>query len=719
MIPADSPPRLRTGLRPGAATMLALLLCVTSALAQDGSSGPGDSDSANDTERAGRVASLLELAATEYVDAVADGEIINAAEYEETGEFTREARRVFEDLRGPGAPPEADGLAARFDSLLDIVEARGPVSGYQAHVRAMSEALASGWGAITVPDAPHPPSAARGASLYRARCQSCHGVSGRGDGPAATGLEPPPADFTAAIRSRDATPARDFQVTTLGIPATEMAGYGDRLGVQQRWDLAAYLQTLRFGAAAVAEGKALALGEEGASPIARRLRDWASVGGGGRLSDVELRGHVRTAWREAEREAGREPDSLTADQAEAVVAYVRSLMGTPRTGVPEPDRGEALAGRVDRADSLVRAAADLAAGDERERARSAALQGYMVFEGVEPDLRSRSPRLVTSVERSFASFRQRVSAEDRTEVAPARDELLALLDQARSELVSEATVWSLATQSFFIILREGFEAILIIGAILAFLVKTGHEKRRRDVYWGVGAALAASVGTAFVLQQVLAATPASREAIEGVTMLVAVAVLFSVSYWLLSKLEHEKWETYLRTKMQKALGAGGGLALAGVAFLAVYREGFETILFYQALVGFSEGALTPVVGGFVVGCAALVIIYVLFTRFSVKLPMRPFFGITGGVLYYMAVVFAGSGVSELQEAGWIGTTYLEGVPTVELLGLYPTVETLAAQALLLGLLIAALWMTFGRPFFRRAVSVTGREAGRVASGSGD
>jgi high-affinity iron transporter len=716
MMPSSFDSLAHADLRLGAVAALLILLPAGPALAQQAGSDSGDSAHPEDaTDRAGRVASLLELAATEYADAVADGEVINEAEYEETREFTREAGRVFEALDGRDAPGEATVVTASVDSLLSIVELRGPVVDFDRHVRNATEALASGWGAITVPEPASRPSAARGAELYRTSCASCHGTSGRGDGPAAEGLEPPPADFTAPIRTHDATPARDFQVTTLGIPATEMAGYADLLDVQQRWDLAAYLQTFRFGAAAVAEGKAVALGEEAEGPVADRLRAWASVEDGGRLTDVELRNRVQAAWRETEdsRDVAGSPraatssggaetsgaatgDSLTTDQAHAVVAYVRSLMGTSRAGVPEPDRGRRLAASVDRADSLVRAAAQLAEAREHERARSTALQGYMAFEGVEPDLRSRSSGLVQGVERSFATFRQEVSRARGENVEPARDELLGLLSEARAELTSSATVWSLATQSFFIIVREGFEAILIIGALLAFLAKTGHDERRRDVYWGVGSALLASVATAFVLQRMLAATPASREAIEGVTMLVAVIVLFSVSYWLLSKLEHEKWEKYLRTKMQRALGAGGGLALVGVAFLAVYREGFETVLFYQALIGFSEGALTPVVGGFLVGCVALAVIYLLFTRFSVRMPMRPFFGVTSGVLYYMAVVFAGSGVSELQEAGWIGTTYLEGVPTIELLGLHPTVETLAAQAALLGLLAVALWVTFGR-----------------------
>lgn len=264
-IPFDSLVRViaRSTLRIGAVAALLFLLPAGTALAQQAGSesanpsnpvNPADSAESADqassdeaTDRAGRVASLLELAATEYADAVDDGEVVNEAEYEETREFTVEAGRMFETLDGPGAPDEAAVVAASVDSLVSIVELRGPVADFDRHVREATEALASGWGAVTVPEPPSTPSAARGAELYRTSCAACHGPSGTGDGPAAEGLEPPPTDFTAPDRAHEATPARDFQVITLGIPATEMAGYADLLDVQQRWDLVAYLQTLQRG----------------------------------------------------------------------------------------------------------------------------------------------------------------------------------------------------------------------------------------------------------------------------------------------------------------------------------------------------------------------------------------------------------------------------------------------------------------------------------------
>ena len=176
-------------------------------------------------------------------------------------------------------------------------------------------------------------------------------------------------------------------------------------------------------------------------------------------------------------------------------------------------------------------------------------------------------------------------------------------------------------------------------------------------------------------------------------MLVAVVVLFSVSYWLLSKVESARWQQFIREKVNTALSNGGSFALAFVAFLAVFREGAETALFFQALITNNAGSLMPVAAGVGAGGVTLAVVFSLFYRFGVKIPLRPFFAVTSGLLYWMALVFAGKGVKELQEGGAMSRTLLPGFPHIEAFGVYPTVETILAQAVLLGLLLFALWRT--------------------------
>jgi len=391
---------------------------------------------------------------------------------------------------------------------------------------------------------------------------------------------------------------------------------------------------------------------------------------------------------------------LTGAQADepstrSIVAYLRAQAGEPLDGVPELDVVARTNEQFEAIDSLITMSlASVQAGD-RESAMSQTIAAYMRFQPLEAALGVRDRALVTDVEQAFSAFRADLN---RPASVPDRAAIDRTLAAAAQTLTAERpSNLGLAIQSFVIILREGFEAILIIGAIIAFLIKTERLEARRSVYAGVGVAIGLSLVVALLLEALFIAVPARQEVLEGATMLIAVAVLFSVSYWLVSKLQAGRWEQYLNDRMNVALGAGGGLALGGVAFLAVFREGIETVLFYKALNAMASGATLPIVAGFGVGLLALGVIYIAFTRLGVRIPMRPFFAMTSGILYLMATIFAGAGIAELQEAGVVGTTPFSSVPTLPGLGIYPTVETMTAQGLLIVLLIGALLITFGLP----------------------
>ena len=273
--------------------------------------------------------------------------------------------------------------------------------------------------------------------------------------------------------------------------------------------------------------------------------------------------------------------------------------------------------------------------------------------------------------------------------------------------------WAAFLQSFGILFREGVEALLLCTALAAASVRSGSPSGPRAIAWGALAAILASLGTAVLVSRAIDLAPAGREAIEGVTMLLAAAVLFYVSYWLLSKLEVARWMGYLEDRV---LGAGSRWALAGVAFLAVYREGVETVLFYQALSGVATAV--PIWGGMAAGALTLVVLGFAVLKFGLKLPLRPLFAVTGGLLYYLAIVFAGQGMHELQEAGWVGETPVAGVPRIGALGLYPTVETLAVQAALVGLAILAAWVLWFRRGTHRREFVQPSQDPLAASASG-
>lgn len=242
-----------------------------------------------------------------------------------------------------------------------------------------------------------------------------------------------------------------------------------------------------------------------------------------------------------------------------------------------------------------------------------------------------------------------------------------------------SSFWEAFLQSFTILLREGFEALLIVTALLAYLRRSNHTDKSRVIYYGVGFAFIASVITAILFTTLFKTAGANREAMEGITMLIAAVVLFYVSYWLFAKRESEKWQQYIKQKMNKALTTGSMFALGLAAFLAVYREGAETILFYQALIIGNKQQLLAIFAGFAVATFALLLIYRAMQTASVKIPFRLFFTLTAIFLYYMAFYFIGGAILELQQAGWVDITPINGFPQITWLGIFPTWQNVLAQ----------------------------------------
>jgi high-affinity iron transporter len=385
---------------------------------------------------------------------------------------------------------------------------------------------------------------------------------------------------------------------------------------------------------------------------------------------------------------------LTPTQVQSMVAYLRTLPMKDRSNgalVAGGDTAQYVSRNII---ALLEQSLSAAKSGRPSDAADKATDAYMAFEPIESPARAKNPGLVASMERIFTDFKGAVRANDVRSAERLRDAIEAGLPEVVALTAPAGSGWEAFWQSFLIILREGFEAILVVGAVVAFLLKTGHRERLRNIWRGVAYALLASAGTAVVLKTVLSAMPASREIIEGLTLLVAVGVLFSVSYWLISKVEAAKWQQFIKDKVNNALEHGGGRALTFVAFLAVYREGAETALFYQAL--FNEGphVAFPLTMGILAGFVALAIIFTLFYRFGVRIPLRPFFSVTSVLLYFMAFVFMGKGVRELQEGNALPLTAIPGFPHSEFLGLYPSWQGVLAQLALLILFAFAVLKTF-------------------------
>ncbi|MDR0436532.1 MAG: FTR1 family iron permease [Propionibacteriaceae bacterium] len=272
-----------------------------------------------------------------------------------------------------------------------------------------------------------------------------------------------------------------------------------------------------------------------------------------------------------------------------------------------------------------------------------------------------------------------------------------LLDQARALDGPAPSFGQLCWNALVILLREGVEAILVLGAIIAYLVKSGQRETLPTIYAGAGFAVAASIGLAVAINAITALAGASQEVIEGVTILGAVVMLIWVSNWIAQKASASAWTAYIQERTATSLASGSVTALAAVSFLAVFREGAEVILLFQAL-RMQAGTLTaPLWLGAGLGFVALVVVYLAIRVLSLRIPLRPFFLVTSALLALMALTFAGSGIAELQEGDVLPTTLVSGVPHIDWLGVYPTVETLSAQGFVLviitGLALRALHKT--------------------------
>ncbi|MDR0377341.1 MAG: FTR1 family iron permease [Spirochaetaceae bacterium] len=365
-----------------------------------------------------------------------------------------------------------------------------------------------------------------------------------------------------------------------------------------------------------------------------------------------------------------------------------------------------MAAVLDKADGLYRAGEGKGAKDQVDVAY------FQFYEkvGFERIVLSRiSGARASQVEYQFSAVKKAMTNQaSQEEVSESLATLTGYLREDAAQLDGrEESAVMVFLGSLLIIVREGFEAIIIVGAIIAYLLKSGNKKSTRPVYVGSLIALGVSVVMAWILNQITSvAGGQNQEIIEGATMLLAVVVLFYVSNWMISKAEAEAWAGYIEGKVKSSITRGSMFSLAFAAFLAVFREGAETILFYQALLASTETYISMIWLGLGVGVVALVVIYILIRVLSIRLPLKPFFLGTSILLFVMSITFVGNGIKELQEGNVIGVSPVPGVASIDILGIYPTLETLIPQAALLAVTVATFIIQI-----RRWKGTAGADAG--------
>jgi high-affinity iron transporter len=606
---------------------------------------PARADASGADIEAQRLIHILGYTAADYGGAVANGVVVSATEYAEQLALIDEAQGIAARLAGDARAPS--DLKAAVDAVRSKVESKASEADVEGAIDVVRAKVTASFRLMEAPTTPPDPK--RGEALFQEHCALCHGATGRADTARAATLSPPPANFHDPKIYEPLSPARVASTVRFGINGTAMVPF-TFLSDEDRWALGFHVTGLHLADVALP-----------AAPAAPAFT----------LAELAVRSEVQIA--EELRAAGTPEAARPAMLAELRrrAPYEAHAGGSPLTIA----RGK-----------LSRARDAIARGD-RKVAQSALIDAYL--EGIEPvegPLRAADGALVTSLEERFVSLRARLDGgASSAELEPVIDGLMrdvTRADMLLSAPASRPSFVSTAISSGGILLREGVEAALLIAALLGVAAQAGLGDRRRYVHYGWASALGLGAVTWFVSARIIALSGASRELIEGVTALLATAVLFYVSYALLAKREVARWMKFLRAQVSPRRAA---ISLFGVAFLAAYREAFETVLFYQALLATTASTLAALFGAFL-GAGALVLLVLTYTRAGKFAPPQVFFKISSYLLYALAVVFAGQGVAALQLTAVLPIHPLP-IPSVPALGIYGTAEACLAQGVLLVLAV--------------------------------
>jgi high-affinity iron transporter len=622
--------------------------CLLILLVAAGCSGIAFAQAGDQSAGARQLWQLIDYVAVDYGGAVEHGAVASESEYAEMLDFTDNATRQAAAL--PAHASKA-ALSAAIADLRGAVMRKADAEEVKRLAHHANALLIS---AYPIPVAPKAlPDLARGASLYAAQCASCHGAAGGGDGALAASLEPKPIAFSDGERARSRSLMALYQVVSQGVEGTSMASFA-ALPEADRWDLAFFIGSLSFDAAARARGEKL----------------WKE--------DAAIRAHfpdlaaVTTLTQEA---VAAKTGMATARD---ITAYIRSK---PADAEAQKQSGLALA-RARLAESL----AALHAGD-RSNATRLGLSAYLDgFEPIEPVIGARNKSLLAAVESAMLAYRSAVAGGTVAQADAVGKELTQLFTLVEAEL-GEAKADPLATfiGALTILLREGVEALLIVIGIIAFLKKAERPDVLPHVHAGWAGALVAGILTWVAATYLVTISGASREVSEGVGSVFAALVLLSVGLWMHQKSSAGRWQEYLREKLSAAMTRRTAWSLFALSFIAVYREVFETVLFYSALAADGNGG--ALLAGFVTAVVLLAVIAWALLRTSARMPIGKFFSFTSGFVAILALILIGKGVAALQEAGWVGV-HPVSFPRIDLLGILPTAETLGAQALVVALLLA-------------------------------
>ncbi len=583
---------------------------------------------------------LLSYIRADYGGAVVNGKVMSEVEYKEQREFLKHATELSLQL---GPLKNNREFQTKFATLKTSIEQKldskivGDLASAlekQAIELAKIEVTPQRW-----PDLHH------GKMIYDRQCAQCHGTNGNGDGVAGKTLEPKPTNFHSE-KMNGLPPFQAYNTIRLGVPGTGMANFGD-LSARETWDLAFYVISIRHRSVQAIPPSPLPQG----------------------LSLKEI--------------SGSSDDDLLAKLPGSAEEKKTSLQAI-RTHEERNESSFFFEAR-----RLLNQALEQAQAGDWNLAKLSAVSSYLDgIEPIEPALRRRNPELISKMELKMGEVRRAIDLRSPELKSLVTDTQALIVTAEEISKKSDSSYWVSFWISFGIILREALEAILILVTILGVSRSFASRAAIMAIHGGWMAALAAGGVTWIIASRIISFSGADREYLEGIVALIAVTILIYLGFWLHQKTEIGRWRLFVEKMVSSAMEKKSLWAFALLSFTAVYRETFESVLFLQALsfeVGSSQG--WAIASGAGSALLLMALITMIFSRLSLKLPIRQLCQVSSITMITLALVLLGKAVHSFQEVGLVPMTHFPLAFRFDLLGMFPTYETWAAQGLGLALIL--------------------------------
>jgi len=597
---------------------------------------------------------LTDYLANDYAGAVSeDGKVLSDGEYAEQIEFSQTALK--EGKTNPSLNQNIE-ILSDLSKLNNAIGKKSPPSmviplarKIQKNVIEVSDiALSPGsW-----------PNYSKAANLYNKNCISCHGAQGRGDGADGVGLDPAPANFHDMERAPIVSPFAAFNTIRLGVPGTGMAAYSE-FSDDEVWALAFYVSSMRFG-------KPLKSREL----ISDKFTNEEILEKSAALNDEELKRFL-------------ESRDTTPNLVEKVRLYFFDIESSDY---------------LSKAENLLNDALEKSQAGSFDQAEKLSLEAYFLgFEPVENKISANDPGAVTRIEEHMSGLRKAIKEKNVEQIESYHALLLAQVKSLKVLLSGQKMTPEIAFLSgFSIILREGFEAVLVILAILGVGKAAASSMVSLAIHAGWITSLVFGIIGWFVSGWLISMSGASREIMEAVAAFFAVFVLIYVGFWMHRQTEIHRWKEFINVKVRNLAQTKNLVGLFVLSFFVTFREVIETVLFLRTVyLDTGDGIKIYILSGVLAAFAIVLVVSILISKFRSQISLKKFFNISSVLMMFLATTLSGKGMHALQEAGIASMSVFPIKLRIEILGIFPSWETFISQAVVL-IASILIWKVAGK-----------------------